>query len=139
MDQQKFETAAKILFFGTLEESFAIETAKKTIHIKSEAELLKWLDSTLRKQKAKHSVSGTLSQGVFVFPAGMDLSYWREFKTNCILNDFLAVLHKWVGGFEDEVICESLKISEGTLYSRYNKGLLKLGEYLIDRQTSLGV
>lgn len=139
MDQQKFETAAKVLFFGTLEESFAIETAKKTIHIKSEADLLKWLEVTLRKQKTKHSVSGSPMQGVFVFPAGMDLSYWREFKTNCILNNFLAVLYKWVGGFEDEAICKTLNISKGTLYSRYNKGLLKLGEYLIDRQTSLGV
>lgn len=139
MDKQNFETAAKVLFFGTLDESFAIETAKKTIHIKSDAELLKWLGQTLHKRKTKHGVSNTPMKSVFSFPVGMDLSYWREFKTNCTPNDFLAVLYKWIGAFEDDLICESLEISKGTLYSRYNKGLIKLGEYLIDQQTSLGV
>ena len=139
MNKQNFETAAKVLFFGTLEESFAIETAKKTIHIKSEQELLEWLEQSLRKRKTKHRVSKVPMQGVFSFPVGTDLSYWREFKTNCISNDFLAVLYKWIGGFEDDLICKTFDMSKGTLYSRYNKGLMKLGEYLIDRQTSLGV
>ena len=69
----------------------------------------------------------------------MDLSYWREFHANCLEESFRAVLYKWIGGFEDNEICTVLGVSEGTLSSRYNKGLVKLGEYLIDRQTSLGL
>jgi len=138
MQTEGFETAAKVLFFGTLEEPFAIEAAKKTIHIGSQEELLAWLDSTLSKKKNKLK-KGAQMQGVFVFPAEMDLSYWREFHSNCIEDSFRAVLYKWIGGFSDDIICSVLDISAGTLYSRYNAGLVKLGEYLIDRQTSLGL
>jgi len=138
MNQEKFETAAKVLFFGTLEEPFAVESAKKTINIGSEEELLSWLDSSLSKKKKKLK-KGAQLQGVFIFPQDMDLSYWREFHASCLEDSFRAVLYKWVGGFEDEVICSVLKISKGTLYSRYNKGLVRLGEYLIDRQTNLGL
>jgi hypothetical protein len=138
MNHEKFETAAKVLFFGTLEEPFAVESAQKTIHLNSEEDLLVWLDSTLSKKKNKLK-KGALMQGSFVFPQGMDFSYWREFHANCLDDNFRAVLYKWVGGFEDELICSVLKISKGTLYSRYNKGLVRLGEFLIDRQTSLGL
>lgn len=138
MNQEKFETAAKVLFFGTLEEPFAVESAKKTIHITSQEELLSWLESTLSKKKNRLK-KGAQMQGAFEFPPGMDLSYWREFQANCLEDDFRAVLYKWVGGFEEDVICSVLKISKGTLYSRYNKGLIRLGEFLIDRQTSMGL
>jgi len=138
VQQDKFETAAKVLFFGTLEEPFAVESAQKTIHMTSQKELLSWLDATLSKKKNKLK-KGAQMQGAFSFPQGMDLSYWREFHANCLEESFRAVLYKWVGGFEDDEISSVLKISAGTLSSRYNKGLVKLGEYLIDRQTSLGL
>lgn len=138
-EKENFELAAKILFFGTLEESFAIESAKKFAKAENTEELLTGLHKLLLSRKNKMSNLVHMTQGSFVFPAGVDLSYWREFKIHSQQDAFLVVLYKWIGGFSDQDLCEAFKISKGSLYSRYNRGLKSLGEFVANNQASLGI
>jgi hypothetical protein len=138
-EKENFELAAKILFFGTLEESFSIETAKGFAKAENKEVLLSAVHALILKRKNKMSNLVHLTQGAFVFPEGIDMSYWREFKTNCPRDAFLAVLYKWIGGVSDEELCNVLQVSKGSLYSRYNLGLKSLGELLVSSQVMLGV
>ena len=138
-EKENFELAAKILFFGTLEESFSIETAKGFAKAETREALLEAVHSLILKRKNKMSNLVQLTQGAFVFPVGIDMSYWREFKSNCSRDAFLAVLYKWIGGVSDEELCRVLNLSQGSLYSRYNSGLKNLGELLVKSQVTLGL
>ncbi|MGH1467950.1 MAG: hypothetical protein ACRBBP_03590 [Bdellovibrionales bacterium] len=138
-EKENFELAAKIIFFGTLEESFAIEGAKKLAKIENKELLLEAVHKLLLRRKDKMATMVHLTDGSFVFPAGVDLSYWREFKTNCHRDAFLAVLYKWIGEISDEDLCQALQISKGSLYSRYNEGLRELGALLVNSQTAVNI
>ncbi len=138
-EKENFELASKILFFGTLEESFAIESAKKFAKAETAEELLLGVHKLLLSRRSKIATRVYMTQGSFVFPAGVDLSYWREFKTHCPQDIFSLILYKWIGGFSDQDICRALKLSKGSLYSRYNQGLMALGEFVVNNQASLGI
>lgn len=138
-EKENFELAAKILFFETLEESFSIESANKFLKSESIESLLFEVHKLIMRRKNKMSTLAHLTEGSFVFPVGVDLSYWREFKTNCQRDAFLAVLYKWVGGVSDQDLCRVFQISKGSLYSRYNQGLRSMGELLVNNQTTMGM
>ncbi len=138
-EKENFELAAKIIFFGTLEESYSIDAAKKFAKAESRHELFSAVHSLILKRKNTRSSLVQLTQGSFVFPKGIDMSFWREFKSNCSKDAFLAVLYKWIGGFSDEELCMVLDVSTGSLYSRYNTGLRALGELLLKSQVKIGV
>lgn len=137
-EKENFELAAKILFFGTLEESFSIESAKKFVQAENKVELLRAVHNFMNKKRNKTTKFVNMTQGSFVFPVGVDLSYWREFKAHCQQDAFSVVLYKWIAGLSNEDICEALRITQGSLYSRYNSGLKSLGDFLVNRQTNLG-
>ncbi len=138
-EENNFKLAAKILFFGTLEEHFAIEAAKKIVKIKNQKLLLDRIHGLLLRRKDKMATMVHLTDVAFIFPVGVDLSYWREFKMNCQRDAFLAILYKWIGGISDENLCEALQISRGSLYSLYNQGLRSLGKLLVNSQITLGI
>ncbi len=138
-EENNFELAAKILFFGTLEEHFSIEAAKKIIKAENKKLLLEAIHKLLSRRKDKGVTRVHLTDIVFVFPIGVDLSYWREFKINCQKDVFWAILYKWIGGVSDQNLCEVLQISKGSLYSRYNQGLSSLGKLLVNSQITLGI
>jgi hypothetical protein len=138
-EKENFELAAKVLFFGSLEESFSIESAKRLSKAENYTELLKSIHSLLKSRRKKAASFVNMAQGSFSFPPGVDLSYWREFKGHCQEDAFYVVLYKWIGDFTDEEITSALGITRGSLLSRYNLGLKTLGGFLVNRQTSLGL
>lgn len=136
MERKNFELAAKILFFGTLEESFAIEHAKKLANIKSRPLLLSEIWRVLDSKKKKKFSSVQFDKGLFSFPVGVDFSFWREFKFHSSAENFNAVLLKWIGGLSNAEISKIFAVSEGALEMRYNKGLKLLGSFLIKERAS---
>jgi len=131
MSSDLFKRTAKVLFFATLDEAFAVKCAEEICEqSKDEFEALKSVSQKLKKSHDKnHKVQPI--KGHFSFPAGVDISHWREFRLNSSKEGFQAVLLKWVGRFSDKDITETLNVSKGTLRSRYNDGLRNLGALLI--------
>ena len=70
---------------------------------------------------------GTL-QRAFKNTAKIEWAGWQEFACKSSKQEVAAVLWVKVLGFPEDLVAESLEISEGTLRYRLNRGLLKLGE-----------
>ncbi len=131
MKPKLFEQTAKVLFFATLDESFAINNAEEISE--NSKSIPEALSSVCKKLSLAHDKNHKVQpiKGHFAFPAGVDISHWREFRLNSSREDFEAVLLRWVGKFEDKDITKAVGITEGSLKSRYNSGLRNLGSLLI--------
>lgn len=135
MKEDSYSKAAKVLFYGTLDESYAL---KKSKHLMFEAQsyeqLLKLHQIIIKKDSVSNQVNiqkMDSHEGHFTLPVNTSLEHWREFKFNASKEIFYPVLYKWIGGFSDEDISKLLKLSLGSLSMRYNSGLIKLGSYLV--------
>lgn len=137
MEYEHFKLAAKVLFFGTLEESYAIEKAQEIALSKTRLQALEGVLEALEKRKTKKITSVLFDKGAFKFPVGVDISFWREFRYHAKPENFRAVLLKWIGGLEDQEICALLKITQGSLDMRFNEGLKHLGGFLIKERVAM--
>lgn len=130
MNEEKFYRIAKLLFFGTLDESFAFEKAADLLVCPDSRllpEIHAHLDCYYRKpQRKKRIIEGHLS-----LPQKTNLSFWKEFKKHSDRDSFLPLLYKWVGKFTDKEVADVFKVSQGAIFTRYNKALLELGDYLM--------
>ena len=134
MDKEKaYVRAAKVLFYGSLDEPFALKKAILATRENSDIEQLTFLhDLLVKKQNPQvHVHAKGLEDGHLEIRNNLRLDYWREFRFNSSEEIFFPTLYKWIGGFSDEDIKEILSLSLGTLTMRYNSGLLKLGSYLV--------
>lgn len=131
--EQAYVRAAKVLFYGSLDEPFAL---KKAIHVtreNSDIEQLSFLHDLLEKKQNPqvHIHAKGIEEGHLKIKKNLRLDYWREFRFNSGAEVFFPTLYKWIGGFSDKDITDLLNLSQGTLTMRYNAGLIKLGGYLV--------
>ena len=123
--------AAKVLFYGSLDEPFALKKAVYATRESSNFGQLALLHDLLEKKQ--HSQVHTHVKGLEAghLEIQKNLDYWREFKFNSGSEIFFPILYKWIGDFSDQDITKLLNLSQGTLTMRYNSGLMQLGGYLV--------
>jgi hypothetical protein len=128
-----YERAAKVLFYGSLDEPFALKKAIHAIRENSDFEQLTFLHELLEKKQnpTVHVHLKGIEEGHLEIRKNLRLDYWREFRFNSGPEMFFPILYKWIGNFSDKDIAELLNLSSGTLTMRYNEGLIKLGSYLV--------
>ena len=131
--EQAYVRAAKVLFYGSLDEPFALKKAIQAIRENSDFEQLCLLHDVLEKKQNSqiHVHAEGVEEGHLEIKSNLRLDYWREFRFNSGSEVFFPILYKWIGGFSDEDITKFLNLSQGTLSMRYNTGLMKLGSYLV--------
>lgn len=135
MKEDSYSKAARVLFYGTLDESFALKKSKPLMFETQSYEQLLKLHQMISKKDSnskKVNIQKMDSQeGHFSLPLNTSLEYWREFKFNASQDIFYPVLYKWIGGFSDEDLSKLFQLSQGSLSMRYNAGLIQLGSYLV--------
>lgn len=135
MNKEKaYVRAANVLFYGSLDEPFALKRAIQATRENSDLEQIKALYSLLSKKQGStqsHVHAKGIEDDRIKVKKSLRLDYWREFKYNSTPDILFPVLFKWIGGFSDADIRKALGLSEGTLMMRYNSALIKLGGYLI--------
>lgn len=135
MIEDSYSKAAKVIFYGTLDESYALKKSKLLLFEDQSFEQLQKLHQIVLKKDLNSThvnIQKMDSHKVhFKLPANTSLEYWREFKFNSSKDIFYPILYKWIGDFSDEDVSKVLSLSLGSLSMRYNAGLIKLGSYLI--------
>jgi len=131
--EQAYVRAAKVLFYGSLDEPFALKKAIYATRENSELDQLRLIHDLLEKKQNPqvHVHAKGLEEGHLEVQNNLRLDYWREFRFNSGPESFFPILYKWIGDFNDSDIKELLNLSQGTLTMRYNNGLVALGGYLV--------
>jgi len=131
--EQAYVRASNVLFYGSLDEPFALKKAIQPVRESSDFEQLEVLHDLLGKKQSlqMHIHAKGIEEGRIKIKKNLRLDYWREFKYNASPEILMPVLYKWIGGFKDSDIKKVLNLSQGTLSMRYNEGLIKLGSYLV--------
>ncbi len=134
MDREEaFIRAAKVLFYGSLDEAFSLKKAILVAREKSDFEQLRLIHNLLEKKQNNQFNFHTknLEEGQIQIAKGIRLEYWREFKFNSVAEVFYPILYKWIGDFKDHDIKNLLNLSGGAILMRYNTGVIRLGSFIV--------